>query len=106
MLVRDSKAQVAMRKERLKDVAFDDLYPPQPNRPMIDKEKNRQISWTLTGKNRNTWLDQHIKLDAKDKKLPSNQYFKTEKGHQVDLVKYKPDLMFKSSKHLISPLEK
>lgn len=95
-----------MRKERLKDVAFDDLYPPQPNRPMIDKEKNRQISWTLTGKNRNTWLDQHIKLDAKDKKLPSNQYFKTEKGHQVDLVKYKPDLMFKSSKHLISPLEK
>lgn len=36
------------------------------------------INWTLTGKNKNTYLDQVMK-DSK-KFVPPNQYFKTGKG--------------------------
>lgn len=58
------------------------MYPSyKPEKPLFFKKRNPQISWQLTGKNKNTYLDQ-VQKDAK-KYVPPNHYFKTGKGEQV-----------------------
>ena len=105
----DTRAIVAMRRARLKDVPYSELNPgfdntakPLQQMEILSGRKGGAIGWGLMGKSKNGMLDTILKNHMKDKKQAPNHYFKTEKGSQLDIKKFSTEHMFSTKKSLVS----
>ena len=94
------------RREAMKDIPFDVLYPYKPIKLLMNPNKNTLTIWKES-KQPQSFIDKHVFQNKKDEKLAPNQYFKTaKKDEMIDYKKLNTSTMFSSKKHLISPMPK
>ena len=54
----ETKALVAKRREKLKNMSQEELYGPiRTVKPFIFKDRNKLIDWSVEPKSKNTYLD-------------------------------------------------
>lgn len=102
----ESKENAKKRREAMKDIPFDVLYPFKPVKLLTSPDKNQLTVWKES-KNPTIFMDKYVFQHKKDEKLAPNHYFKTgKKDELIDYKKLDTSIMFSSKKNLISTLPK
>jgi hypothetical protein len=89
---------VKKRREEMKTISFESLYPFKPVKLLYKPDKSSIISW-FKPKQPCQWIEKIVQQDKKDGKLAPNMYFKSNKNECIDRRKYSTSLMFTSKQY-------